>query len=523
MPPPVEELRARPDFYLLKFRRKVHRQTLKLGREVKKIVASYNPQIKRVAEGQGRNRGKQYVAIGNMMMDEVSRLTHKRVSETEEYAIAEATHIFDLMMPKGTGPTGKAPARDFWRVEFKGMTPNEREARLRIKIARKMRVIPLMPMKESVLEEAEYATRAWSTARSYVEAQATGNLWLSGIMGLVDGFNYQNAEQDVISHYEHLATLDELTCEECASLDGAIIETGASDYIPGVGGGAEASAWGQVNIHPRCRCVPVPVTKSWRELGFDIDEPPMGTRIARPGYPQTGPRGGRTWGKSSPGADSVQGYVPADTRYKNWQLQRGFNNPLPADLAKMNADDFSEWMVNHYLNGVSGIDSEVLEDFVADMISYQGSSNALNAYLRGVGKGEAWFDDVASNLQNFIAGQKTPYDLTTYRGVVFNNEAAFKQFIKGKTNLLDDGFMNVTTDKSIAQFHSSWDSAGSFSIIYETNIPAGTQAVWSDAFSLYPQLESELVVQRGSNLIINSIEQISSHQVVVKSTLVGTY
>jgi hypothetical protein len=62
----------------------------------------------------------------------------------------------------------------------------------------------------------------------------------------------------------------------------------------------------------------VPITKSWRELGFDIDELPEGTRISRPGYPIEGPRGGRDWGKSSPGEGSVQGYVPASTRYADW-------------------------------------------------------------------------------------------------------------------------------------------------------------------------------------------------------------
>lgn len=322
--PKPEELRARPDFYMLRFRRKVHRQTVKLGREVKKIHASYVPQIKRVAKSRGGSR--QYVSIGNMMMDEVFALTHKRVSEVEEYASKEAAHIFDLMMPESVKPVTPPAPRDFWRVEFKGMTGNEREVRLRSKIAKKMRAIPSRVMEESVLREAvieqeEYATRAWITARSYVESQATNNVWLAGIMSLVDGFDYQNAEQDVISHYEHLATLDELTCEECASLDGAIIDVG----LPGMGD-YEAQAWSQVSRHNRCRCCPTPVTKTWKELGFDINEAPTGTRIARPYYPKTGPQGGRIWGRSSPGAGTVQGYVPADVRYKDWIKKKGKMN-----------------------------------------------------------------------------------------------------------------------------------------------------------------------------------------------------
>ena len=314
----AEELRACPDFYVRRWKKKVHRETLKLGREVNRIHRSYTPQLRAIAKKQGRNRGKQYVSIGNMFLDDVEQLTRKRIATLDEYTTSEVLRIFDLMLPKGMGPIGSPPARDFWRVEFKGMTANERLARLRNKIAKKMRAIPSRLMKEAVLEEEEYATNAWSMARSYVESQATSNMWLAEMLRYVDGFNYQNAEQDVISHYEHLATLDELTCGECAALDGSIIDVG----LPGMGD-YEAQAWSQVNIHPRCRCVPTPVTKTWKELGFDIDEPPQGTRIARPYYPQTGPQGGRIWGKSSPGDKSVQGYVPADIRYKDWEKMKG--------------------------------------------------------------------------------------------------------------------------------------------------------------------------------------------------------
>ena len=46
--------------------------------------------------------------------------------------------------------------------------------------------------------------------------------------------------------------------------------------------------------HWSCRSVGVPITKSWRELGFDIDEVDEGTR------------------------SSMDGYVPAKTTYKDW-------------------------------------------------------------------------------------------------------------------------------------------------------------------------------------------------------------
>jgi hypothetical protein len=47
------------------------------------------------------------------------------------------------------------------------------------------------------------------------------------------------------------------TCIRCASLDGSTYKLGEGPPIP---------------LHPNCRCVPVPITVSYRELGVDIDE-----------------------------------------------------------------------------------------------------------------------------------------------------------------------------------------------------------------------------------------------------------
>ncbi len=54
-------------------------------------------------------------------------------------------------------------------------------------------------------------------------------------------------------------------------------------------------------ITHNCRCVLVPVTKTWEELGFEGIEEPEGTRIAR--------------------GERSNYYVPAETRYKDWKKQ----------------------------------------------------------------------------------------------------------------------------------------------------------------------------------------------------------
>jgi SPP1 gp7 family putative phage head morphogenesis protein len=61
---------------------------------------------------------------------------------------------------------------------------------------------------------------------------------------------------EVIKALEFMATLDDRTCTQCGLLDGQTWEY----PLKGVP---------DVPVHPMCRCVLIPITKSWRELGFD--------------------------------------------------------------------------------------------------------------------------------------------------------------------------------------------------------------------------------------------------------------
>ncbi|EFQ82713.1 phage protein F-like protein [Aeromicrobium marinum DSM 15272] len=69
---------------------------------------------------------------------------------------------------------------------------------------------------------------------------------------------HERANEDVLTGWDWLATLDSDTCPSCWAQHGtrhAITEPGPNDHQNG-------------------RCARLPVTKSWRDLGFDIDEPP---------------------------------------------------------------------------------------------------------------------------------------------------------------------------------------------------------------------------------------------------------
>jgi len=82
------------------------------------------------------------------------------------------------------------------------------------------------------------------------------------------------ANRDVIKSVQYVATLDTKTCPVCGTLDGKVWDLDEQHPNP--------------PMHYNCRCVLVPITKSWRELGIDKDEIPPSVRSSMNGYvPET--------------------------------------------------------------------------------------------------------------------------------------------------------------------------------------------------------------------------------------------
>lgn len=98
------------------------------------------------------------------------------------------------------------------------------------------------------------------------------------------------ANADLIKALKWSATLDLRTSEVCRPRDGKLY---TPDTHKPVG---HSLTWlgGPGRAHWNCRSVEVPVLKSWRELGFDMDDFPPGTRA------------------------SMDGQTPADTSYLDW-------------------------------------------------------------------------------------------------------------------------------------------------------------------------------------------------------------
>jgi len=84
---------------------------------------------------------------------------------------------------------------------------------------------------------------------------------------------------DVIKNVKWVATLDSRTCPTCMALDGEVYPLDSGKRPP---------------IHVNCRCGVTAVTKSFRDLGVDVDEVDAGTRA------------------------SMNGQVPKDLTYNQW-------------------------------------------------------------------------------------------------------------------------------------------------------------------------------------------------------------
>ena len=133
-------------------------------------------------------------------------------------------------------------------------------------IVRRIRGTRALRYKDGVMEIGRRGAEAMvRTAVSHTASAARETLY--------------QANSDLIAKEVWVATLDTRTCPVCGSLDGQEFELGKGPRSP---------------VHIGCRCLRAPVTKSWRELGFDIDELPPGTRA------------------------SMNGQVPGDMSYEQW-------------------------------------------------------------------------------------------------------------------------------------------------------------------------------------------------------------
>lgn len=114
-------------------------------------------------------------------------------------------------------------------------------------------------------------------AASFREAQTLVRTAVAAIGNSAQLAAYQ-ANRDIFKGYEQVSVMDTRTSEICIAYSGA---TWDLDYRPT--GKNDLPFNGGCPRHPNCRSSIVPIIKTWRELGVNIDELPEGTRATMDG------------------------------------------------------------------------------------------------------------------------------------------------------------------------------------------------------------------------------------------------
>jgi len=122
---------------------------------------------------------------------------------------------------------------------------------------------------------------------------------------------YQDENEDVFKGVQWVATLDTRTCPVCGPLDGKIWTYEDDPEAEGL-----VSDMPPLPRHPNCRCVSVPVTKSWRDLGVDIDDVPDDATRASMDGDVPGTMDWETWLKTQP--PNIQASILGPTKFKQW-------------------------------------------------------------------------------------------------------------------------------------------------------------------------------------------------------------
>ena len=102
---------------------------------------------------------------------------------------------------------------------------------------------------------------------------------VSTITGQVREQTYKENE-DIFKGWEWNATLDGRTRKEHAIYDGSYWDFEGN----GLNAKGKANPFKKAGIEWNCRCILLPIVKSFKELGIPLDEVPIGTRSSMDGY-----------------------------------------------------------------------------------------------------------------------------------------------------------------------------------------------------------------------------------------------
>ncbi|HDR1425213.1 TPA: minor capsid protein [Pasteurella multocida] len=205
----------------------------------------------------------------------------------------------------------------------------------------------------------------------------------------------RDENMDIIKGEQHISTLDTRTSEVCRARDGLVWDLNQKPV------GDHKVPYQRPPLHPNCRSTLRLIMKSWRELGFDVDEIPESTRASMDGQVKANITY-EDWLKNKTKAqqDEILGKGKADL-WRNGVIT--FRDMLdqsgrPLTLKELR-EQFKLGGVESAVNAVYKRASELEPAFTNDMLSIVKQSNG---YLDGLDYRLKSIDSITRKVQTDI-------------------------------------------------------------------------------------------------------------------------
>lgn len=223
-----------------------------------------------------------HVIVGRELRDELRNLAAYETEFQRRLLTGAMPVAFDVVTPSTELLYAAVQARPFQgRLLKEWLTDLDANAARRVRDAVRLGVVQSDTVDQIVrrirgTRAQNYADGVMAISRRGAEAMVRTAVSHTTAVARTELYEANSA---LIAEEMIVATLDTRTCPQCQALDGKRFPVGEGPKEP---------------FHIGCRCIRIPRTKSWRELGFDIDELEPSTRA------------------------SMNGQVPASMTYGEW-------------------------------------------------------------------------------------------------------------------------------------------------------------------------------------------------------------
>jgi hypothetical protein len=334
------------------------------------------------------------------------------------------------------------------------------------------------------------------------------------------------ANEDIIKGVRWVSTLDLRTTPICQRRDGRVGPTSPSaDFKLPEGARKLIPPLARPPAHPNCRSTTVAVLRSWRELGFDIDEISDATRASMNGQV---PSDMTYYDWLNKQTAAAQKEVLGATRYKLWKEQgikplrftndegrlftiKELRTKMPEAFAQFEGTPAIRSSTT--MGGIGLSNQAMIKEFMDTPLPFN-TSNSLSAYIndafedlnKRLRSGTALTEAqkvIRGDLDEILNARVLKQDTMFFRGMASDIDP---RTLVGKT-LMDPAYLSTSLDEQIARRFAAIASEGEFFSIIEMRVPAGSRGWYVPRSFGNKGAELEFLMPRGMRLEVVRVEE----------------